>query len=126
MGFRSGSAGKKICLQCGRSGFNPWVRKIPWKGKGYPLQYSGLENSTDCVVHGVTESDTAERLSLSLFREVFFHVYLKCIFVKFLVCYHSPAHLEKIKTGLFLHLYEITSYVCKLLWILSHSFLTLC
>ena len=26
------------------------------EGKGYPLQYSGLENSTDCIVHGVVKS----------------------------------------------------------------------
>ena len=33
-------------LQCGRPGFNPWDGKIPWRrGKGYPLQCSGLENS---------------------------------------------------------------------------------
>ena len=36
------------------------------EGKGYPLRYSCLENSMDCVVHGVTESDMTERLSLSL------------------------------------------------------------
>ena len=35
--------------------FNLWVGKIPWKGKGYPLQYSGLENSMDCIVHEVAE-----------------------------------------------------------------------
>ena len=46
------------CLQCGRPGFNPWVRKIPGEGKGYPIQYSGLENSMDCIVHGVTKSRT--------------------------------------------------------------------
>ena len=28
------------------------------EGKGYPLQYSGLENSMDCIVHGVTKSRT--------------------------------------------------------------------
>ena len=28
------------------------------EGRGCPLQYSGLENSTDCVVHGVTRSRT--------------------------------------------------------------------
>ena len=28
------------------------------KGKGYPLQYSCLENSRDCIVHGVTKSQT--------------------------------------------------------------------
>ena len=44
-------------LQCGRPGFNPWVRKIPLE-KGYPLQNYGLENSMDCMVHGVTESQT--------------------------------------------------------------------
>ena len=38
-----------------------WVQSLGWedspgKGKGYPLQYSGLENSMDCIVHEV-ESD---------------------------------------------------------------------
>ena len=47
-----------------------WVLSLGWEnspeeGKGYPLQYSGLENSMDCVVHIVSESDTTERLSLS-------------------------------------------------------------
>ena len=40
----------RICLQCGRSGFNPWIEISPGEGKGYPLQYSGLENSMDCIV----------------------------------------------------------------------------
>ena len=40
-----------------------WVRSLGWedpleKGKGYPLQYSGLENSMDCIVHGVAKSWT--------------------------------------------------------------------
>ena len=40
-------------------------RQEYWSGLPlpYPLQYSGLENSIDCVVPGVAESDTAERLS---------------------------------------------------------------
>jgi len=42
-----------ICLQCGRPGFDTWVRKIPWRRESYPLQYSILENSMDCLVHGV-------------------------------------------------------------------------
>ena len=46
-----------------------WVRSLGWEdspgeGKGYPLQYSGLENSIDCMVHGAAESDTTEQLSL--------------------------------------------------------------
>ena len=39
-----------------------WVRSLGWEdpleGNGYPLQCSGLENSMDCVVHGVAKSWT--------------------------------------------------------------------
>ena len=37
----------RICLQCRRPGFNPWVRKIPWRRHGNTLQYPCLENSMD-------------------------------------------------------------------------------
>ena len=33
-------------------------KRSPGKGKGYPFQYSDLENSTDCIVHGVAKSRT--------------------------------------------------------------------
>ena len=47
-----------------------WVRSPGWKdplekGYDYPLQYSGLENSIDCIVHGVAESDATKWLSFS-------------------------------------------------------------
>ena len=32
--------------------------RSPGEGKAYPLQYSGLENSIDCIIHGVTKSWT--------------------------------------------------------------------
>ena len=32
--------------------------RVPGEEKGYPLQYSGLEKSTDCIVHGVRKSQT--------------------------------------------------------------------
>ena len=38
----------------------PGVGRSPGEGNGYPLQYSGLENSRDCIVHGVAESDVME------------------------------------------------------------------
>ena len=42
------------------------LERSPGEGKCYPLQYSGLENSMDCVVHGGhKKSDMTERLSLS-------------------------------------------------------------
>ena len=44
----------------------PGLGRSPGEGKGYPLQYSDLENSMVCIVHGGhKESDTTERLSLS-------------------------------------------------------------
>ena len=59
--------GKESTRQCRRHKrreFDPWVGKIPGlgrslgEGKDYPLQYSGLENSMDCIVHGVRKSQT--------------------------------------------------------------------
>jgi len=56
-------------LQCGRPGFSPWVGEIPGEGNSYPHQYFGLENSMDCILHGVTKSQT--RLSDFHFQSVF-------------------------------------------------------
>ena len=39
-------------------GSAPGLGRSAGEGKGYPLQYSGLENSKDCIVHGVTKSGT--------------------------------------------------------------------
>jgi len=43
-----------------------WIRSLSWvdpleKGKGYPLEYSSLEDSMDYIVHGVTKSRTQLR-----------------------------------------------------------------
>ena len=57
--------GKESACNAGDLGSIPGLGSSPGEGNGYPLQYSGLENSTDCIVHGVAESDTNEQLSLS-------------------------------------------------------------
>ena len=49
----------------GDLGSIPGLGISPGEGKGYLLQYPGLENSMDCIVHRVAESDTTERLSFS-------------------------------------------------------------
>ena len=36
----------------------PELGRSPREGKGYPFQYSGLENSMDCIVYGITKSRT--------------------------------------------------------------------
>ena len=52
MGFPSSSAGKESACNAGDPGSSPG------EGKGYPLQYSGLEKSMDCIHHGVAKSQT--------------------------------------------------------------------
>ena len=49
LGFPYGSAGKESTCNAGDLGSNPGLRRSPGEGKGYPLQYSGLENSINCV-----------------------------------------------------------------------------
>ena len=58
MGFPGDSVGKESACNVGDLGSIPRLRRSPGEGKGYPLQYSGLENPMDCVVHGVTKSQT--------------------------------------------------------------------
>ena len=56
MGFPGGLDGKGPTCNVGDLGSIPELRRSPGEGKGYPLQYSGLENSINRIVHGVTES----------------------------------------------------------------------
>ena len=58
--FPGGSAGKESACNVGDLGSVPGLGRSPGEGKGYPLQYSGLENSTDCIciVLGVAKSQT--------------------------------------------------------------------
>ena len=58
---------ERILLQCGRHGFYPWIGRDPGEGNSYPLWYSGLENSIECIVHGGhKELDMTVWLSLLL------------------------------------------------------------
>ena len=57
-GFPCGSAGKESACNVGDLGSIPGLGRSPGKGKGCPLQYSSLENSTNCIVHGVAKSWT--------------------------------------------------------------------
>ena len=53
-----GSAGKESTCNARDLGSIPGLERSTGEGKGYPLQYSGLENSMDSIVHGVTKSQT--------------------------------------------------------------------
>ena len=57
-GFPGGSAGKESDCNVGDLGSIPGLGRSTGDGNCHPLQYSGLENSIDCVVHGVAKSWT--------------------------------------------------------------------
>ena len=52
------SVGKESACNAGDSSLITGSGRSPGEGKGYPLQYSGLENSMDCIIHGVAKSQT--------------------------------------------------------------------
>ena len=56
MGFPGGSAGKESTCIMRDLGLIPGLGRSPGGGNNYPLQYSGLENSGDCAVHGIAHS----------------------------------------------------------------------
>ena len=56
LGFPCGSAGKEFTCNEGGLGLTPGLGRSPGEEKGYPLQYSGLENSMDCIVCGIPKS----------------------------------------------------------------------
>ena len=56
LGFPCGSVSKESSCNVGDLGSIPGLGRPSGEGKGYPLQYSGLENSMDCIVHGVARS----------------------------------------------------------------------
>ena len=58
LGFPCGSAGKEFTCNVGDMGLILRLGRSPGEGTGYPLQYSGLENFLDSIVHGVTKSWT--------------------------------------------------------------------
>ena len=52
---------KNLAANAGDQGLIPGLGRSPGEGKGYPLQYSGLENSMDCAVHGVDDGLSHQR-----------------------------------------------------------------
>ena len=58
LSFPKGLAAKESACNTGDLDSIPGLGRSPGEGKGYPLQYSCLKNPTDCIVNGVTKSET--------------------------------------------------------------------
>ena len=78
-GIPCGSTGKESSCNVGDLGLIPGLGRSPEEGNGYPLQYSGLENFLDCIVCGVTKSQT----QLNDFHiALYLHLVIMCIYLK--------------------------------------------
>ena len=56
------SVGIESTCNAGDAGSIPELGRSPGERIDYPLQYSGLENSMDCIVHALAESDMTKQL----------------------------------------------------------------
>ena len=56
--FPDSSVSKESACNVGDLGSITGLERSPGEGNGYPLQYSGLQNSMDCIVQVVTKSQT--------------------------------------------------------------------
>ena len=56
--FPDSSVGRESACHAGDPSSIPGLGRSAGEGKGYPLQYSGLENSMDCIVHGIAKCRT--------------------------------------------------------------------
>ena len=65
----------------GDLGLIPGLERPPGEGKGYPLQYSGLDNSMDCIVHGVAKSWT-QLSDFHFYMHLCIFMYI-CVFIDF-------------------------------------------
>ena len=69
----------------GDLGLIPGLGRSPREGKGYSLQYSDLENSMDCVVHGVAKSQTRLsdfKLKVHKYTHMFVWIYVySCVYL---------------------------------------------
>ena len=73
------SAGKESACNAGDLGLIPALGRSPGQGKGYPLQYSGLENPMDCIGQGShKESDTTDDFHFT-FRSPPFETLLQAV-----------------------------------------------
>ena len=90
LNFPCGSACKESTCNAGDLGLILVLGRSPGEGKGNPLQYSCLENSMDCIVHGVTKSRTL--LSNSHFH---FSLYSVTMRLSFIVCVSNNVYLAR-------------------------------
>jgi len=79
LGFPGGSAGKESACNAGDLSLIPGLGRSPGEGNSYPLQYSGLENFMDYVVHGFTKKQGWATFTFSGLEDVIMQIVSKVI-----------------------------------------------
>ena len=95
LGFPCGSAGKESPCNVGDLGLIPGLGQSSGEGNGCPLHYSGLENSKDCVIHGVAKSQTG-LIDLHFYSQVC--VYRKKHSIQRFLSFNPGTHCRGIET----------------------------
>ena len=90
-----GSASKESICNVGEMGLIPKLGRSPGEGKGYPLQYSGLENSMDCIVMG---SQRVEHNWVTFTFHMIRNFFKNCI-VKYSIQFLSPSNRVSLPEG---------------------------
>ena len=106
MDFPGGSAGKESACNAGNLGLVPGLGRSPGEGNGYSLQYSGLENSMDNVVHGVTKSWT--------WLSDFHYIYIYNMHVCMYRCIYT--HMYYVYTYVYIYVIHTSIYSYGLPW----------
>ena len=106
---------RESTFDTGDLGSIPGLGRFPREGNGYPLQYSGLENSMDCVFHGITKSQTGlndfhfhfiwhdlEKIDFNYFSWWYIYIkskrnYIKVLFEIFPICFVNLVFPENIQ-----------------------------
>ena len=77
-GIPGSSEGKASGCNAGDLGLITGLGRFPGERNGHPLQYSGLENSMDGIVHGVTKSRT-QLSDFHFTHSLFFYFVIFCV-----------------------------------------------
>ena len=112
--FPGGSVGKEPACNVGDLGSIPGLGRSPGEGNSYPLQYSGLKNSMNCIVHRVAKSQTQLATELDRTHCEHYFVILNVLCKEALLLYDIPSNGYAIISNCYLHFANARFFIISL------------